>query len=76
MANIDPVTAIANAVAEVSKTFGNMMATREIRHMKVAIDAAERYIDVNEGFGDNKDLTPESREKLLRKLRKRFKRFN
>jgi hypothetical protein len=73
---MDIVTAISNAVAEVSKTIGNVLATREVRHMRAAIDAAERYIDVNEGFGDNKDLTREEKLKLLSKLRKRFKKYN
>lgn len=73
---LDPVTAIANAIAEFSKAMGQVMATREVRHMKAAIDAAERYIDINEGFGENADLDPEEKARLLKKLRNRFKKFN
>ena len=72
----DPITAIAQAIAEVSKTIGHRMATKRVRHMKAAIDAAERYIDINEGFGDNADLSQEDRSRLLRKFRRRFKKFN
>ena len=76
MATIDPVTAIANAVAEFSKAFGTYMATREVRHLKAALDAAERYIFVNEKTGENAELTDEQQEKLLAKLRRRFFKFN
>ena len=72
----DPVTAIASAIDGISRMIANILATREIRHMKAAIDAAERYIDVNEGFGDNADLSEKDKLNLLRKFRKRFKTFN
>lgn len=73
---MEPVTAIANAIAEVSKTIGRIMATKRVRHLEAAKDAARRYIHVNERFGENKDLSDEEREKLLKKLRRRFFRFN
>ena len=76
MATIDPVTAIANAVAEFSKAFGTYMATREVRHLKAALDAAERYIFVNERMGENEELTDVQQKKLLAKFRKRFFKFN
>ena len=72
----DPVTAIANAVAEGSKLFHKMLATRKIRHLKAAIDAGERYIHVNEGFGENENLSEEQKAKLLTKFRKRFFKYN
>ena len=75
MAN-DPVRAIANALAEISKSFGTYMATRRVRHMKAAIDAGERYINVNEGYGENSELTLEQKKKLLSKFRKRFLKYN
>ena len=75
MAN-DPVTAIANTLAEISKSFGTYMATRRVRHMKAAIDAGERYINVNEGYGENSELTLEQKKKLLSKFRKRFLKYN
>lgn len=73
---MEPVTAIANAIAEVSKTIGRIMATKRVRHLEAAKDAARRYIHVNERFGENEDLSEEEREKLLKKLRRRFFRFN
>lgn len=73
---IDPVTAIASAVAEFSKAFGTYMASREVRHMRAAIDAAERYIFVNERTGENETLTDKQQAKLLAKFRKRFFKFN
>ena len=73
---VNTITALANMIDGISRLIANILATREIRHMKAAIDAAERYIDVNEGFGDNKDLSEEDKKNLLRKFRKRFKKFN
>lgn len=73
---IDPFTAFAGAAEQIAKTIGTIIATRRVRHMKAAIDAAERYIDINEKFGDNANLSAEDRLKLLRKFRKRFKKFN
>ena len=72
----DPITAIANAIAEGSKLFHTMLATRKIRHMKASIDAGERYIHVNEGFGENTNLEPEDKKRLLKKFRKRFFKYN
>jgi len=72
----DPITAVATAIAEVSKTIGRIMATKRIRHMKAAIDAAERYIFVNERMGENAKLSDDEQKKLLQKFRKRFFKFN
>ena len=47
-----------------------------MKYMKAAIDAAERYIDVNEGFGENETIPEDEKKKLLSKFRKRFKKFN
>ena len=73
----DPVSSIASAIAEFSKAMGIWMASRERRYLRAAIDAAERYIHVNEGIGDeNKDLSDAHRAKLLKKFRNRFFKFN
>jgi len=74
--SINPVTAIATAIAECSKAFGTHMATRKVRLMKAALDAGENYIHVQEGFGDYKDITQARKDKLLRKFRIRFFKFN
>ena len=73
---MDIVTAIANALAEGSKAYYTFLATREVRYMKAALDAGERYIHVNEKFGENKDLTDEQQNRLLRKFRLRFFKYN
>lgn len=72
----DPVTSIANAISSVADLTAKYLATRAVRRMKAALDAAERYIHVNEGFGDNEKLTQEQKEKLLSKLRRRFFKYN
>ncbi len=72
----DPITAIASAIAEASKAFGTYMATKRVRHLKAALDAGERYIHVNEGFGENKDIKPKAKAKLLKKFRARFFKYN
>ena len=73
---IDPVSSIASAIAEFSKTLGIWMASRDRRKMKAALDAAERYIFVNEKSGENAKLTAKQRTALLAKFRKRFFKFN
>ena len=73
---VNPVTAIASAIAEASKAFGTYMATRRVRHLKACIDAAERYIHVNEGYGENANLEPDEKTKMLKRFRKRFFKYN
>ena len=73
----DPVTSIAKAVSSVADLVAKYLSTREVRRMKAAIDAAERYIQVNEKMGDeNRELNAEDRKKLLGKFRRRFFKFN
>lgn len=72
----DPITAIANAVSNITEMIAKLLATKEVRHMKAALDAAERYIHVNEGFGENKEIEEEEKAKLLKKLRTRFFKYN
>ena len=72
----NPLTAIALAIAEVSKVIGKHMATARVRHLKAAVDAAERYIFVNEGMGENEKLTLEQKSRLLAKFRRRFFKYN
>ena len=73
---VNPVTAIANAIAECSKAFGTYMATKRVRHLKASNDAGERYIHINEGFGENANLSIEAKQKLLKKFRRRFFKYN
>ena len=73
---VDPITAFANAVSEVSKTIGEIIATKRVRHLEAAKDAARRYIHINERFGENENLTDKERKNLLNKFRKKFFKFN
>lgn len=73
---LDPISAIAGAIGEASKVVGIWLASQERRHMKAAIDAAERYIFVNEKSGENAKLTDKEQEVLLKKLREQFFKFN
>ena len=72
----DPITAIAKAISSIADLTAKYLATREVRHMKAAIDAAERYIHINEGLGENSTLDEEEKKRLLDKLSKRFFKFN
>ena len=73
---IDPISNIANAIAECSKVIGQWMSSQDRRHMKAAIDAAERYIFVNERNGENAKLSDKEHAELLKKLRDQFFKFN
>ncbi len=73
---LDPLTAWAKFGTEVAKVVGQVLATKTVRHLEAAKDAGRRYIHINEGFGENADLKPEEKEKLLKKFRKRFFHFS
>lgn len=72
----EPITAIANAISGISDIIGKYLATRQVRRMKAALDAGERYIHVSEGFGENAELDEKDKIKLLKKLRIRFFKYN
>ena len=53
-----------------------LQQTAPIRKMKSAIEAGEKYIQVNEGRGEFKDMTDIQRLKYLRHYAKRFFHYN
>ncbi len=63
---------VAKAIAEVAKVVGNWQVSRERRRLKVGLEAAEKYIFVNEQGGEFKDISVDRKWKLLAHYRKRF----
>ena len=64
------------AIAEAIKEFFKFQSTGNIRRMKAAIEASEKYIQVNENEGEFKKLTKTRKAKLLKHYRKRFFAYN
>ena len=73
---LEPVTAIASAIAEASKVIGAWMASADRRKMQAAIESAEKYIMVSEGLGEFSNLTTTKRQALCDYWRKRFFKYN
>jgi len=70
------ITAVAQAIAEVSKVWYVWLKGKDRKKLKSAIEAAEKYIFVNEGEGEYKDIDGDKRDKLLSHFRKRFFKYN
>ena len=73
---LEPVTAIASAIAEASKVIGTWMASADRRKMQAAIESAEKYIMVSAGLGEFSNLTTTKRQALCDYWRKRFFKYN
>lgn len=73
---LEPVTAIANAIAEASKVIGQWMASADRRKMQSCIEAGEKYIMVSEGLGEFSNITTTKRQALCDYWRKRFFKLN
>jgi len=65
-------SSIAQAITEGFKLLKSVLDTAEVRKMRKAIDAAEKYIQTNEREGQFKEISDEQREKYLRLFSKRF----
>ena len=66
---IGAITAIGNAVSEVSKVLGKWLSSAQRRKMTKAIEAGEKYILTNESEDKNK-------KRKLRYYKKRFFKYN
>ena len=66
---VDVGTAFLEAIREISSLLKEWISGADIRRMKAAIEAGEKYIFVNES--DDKD-----REKMLKYWRDRFFKYN
>lgn len=74
--SVGVITAISNAVAGVSQVYYEWLKSSERRKMQAAIEAAEKYIFVNEKAGSFSGITDERKERLLSHYRKRFFHYN
>lgn len=68
---LDLVTALTEAVREVSGLIRELVAGAEVRRLKYRTEAAMEYIFVNEKAGEYKDIKEDRREKLKLHFRKR-----
>ncbi len=67
---------IAGAIREGFKFFAQWNKSREKRKMKNAIEAGEKYIQVNEKSGEFKKISQKEQLRLLRHYSKRFFHYN
>jgi len=72
----NPTAPIATAIAEGFKLLKKVLDTSEARKMRKAIEAGERYIQVNEGIGAYEGLNEDKRVKYLKHFSKRFYKYN
>lgn len=63
---------IATAVARVAEVVAEFQKSAQVRHMKAAIEAGEKYIQTNR----DSSLKEKKRKKLLEHYRKRFFKYN
>jgi len=72
----NPAAPIAEAIAAGFKLLKTVLDTKQVRHMKAAIEAAEKYIQVNEKSGAFSTIDEKKQKKLLRHFSKRFFKYN
>jgi len=73
----NPAAPIAQAIAEGFKLIKTVMDTAQSRRMRKAIEAAEKYIQVNEKEGEfNYDMEPDKKKKRLKYYKRRFFKLN
>jgi hypothetical protein len=63
---------VANAVAKVAELVAEFQKTSQVRQMKAAIEAGEKYIQTNK----DTSLPDVKKEKLLKHYEKRFFHYN
>ena len=71
-----PVGPIAQAISDGFKLLKTVLDTAEVRSMRKAIEAGEKYIQVNEKVGEFDYLNDEQQKRHLLKYRKRFFKYN
>jgi len=70
------VGAVATAIAEGFKLLKTVMDTAESRKMKAAIEAAEKYIQVNTKTGQYEKIDDKKQKEYLLHFSKRFFKYN
>jgi len=76
MPDITPVGAIASAISEGFKLLKTVMDTAEVRKMHAAIEAAEKYIQVNTKTGQYEKIDDKKQKDYLLHFSKRFFKYN
>jgi len=71
-----PAAPIAQAIAEGFKLLKTILDTAEVRKMHAAIEAAEKYIQVNTKTGQYEKIDDKTKEKYLVHFSKRFFKYN
>ena len=73
----NPTAPIAQAIAEGFKLLKTVMDTARVRRMRKAIEAGEKYIQVNEGEGEfDFPMSEDKKKDRLRYYKKRFFKLN
>ena len=73
----NPTAPIAHAIAEGFKLLKTVMDTARVRRMRKAIEAGEKYIQVNEKEGEfDYDMDEKKKKARLRYYKKRFFKYN
>jgi len=70
------IKSIADAVREVARVIGNWQVSRDKRRMRACIEAGEKYIQINEKFGQFANISQSRQKNLLRYYRKKFFAYN
>lgn len=76
MPNLKPITSVADAIGAGFKLLKTVMDTSESRRMRKAIEAGEKYIQVNTKAGQYLDIDDKKQRKYLVHFAKRFFKYN
>lgn len=70
------ISQIIAIVKDVVGILAKLLSGAGSRRMRTAIEAAEKYIQVNEKVGEFTNISKQRRHKLLKHYRKRFFAYN
>lgn len=76
MSKIEPITSVADAITAGFKLLKTIMDTAESRKMQKAIEAGEKYIQVNTKAGQFLNIDDKKQKKYLVHFSKRFFKYN
>ena len=76
MPDITPVGAIADAISAGFKLLKTVLDTAEVRKMRAAIEAGEKYIQVNTKTGQYEKIDDKKQKDYLLHFSKRFFKYN
>ena len=70
--SVSLITSIANAVAEGSKVYYTILASKEVNRLKYRLEASMKYVFVDEKTGEFADADEKEIKKLKLHFRKRI----